>query len=153
MADMDEPRDKSQPAPGGAPPGERPIALRVKQTRRKWPYVLFGVVVVLPIALLTAWTEVALHWPYSAGNRAGFIQKFSQKGWVCKTYEGELSMVSVPGAVPEKFVFSVHDDSVAQQITKLMGSRVALAYQEHRGIPNSCFGDTKYFVVGVKPLP
>ena len=124
-----------------------------KRRRRKWPFVLFGILVVLPIAVLAIWTAISLNWSYSVGNRAGYIQKFSQKGWVCKTWEGEIAMVNVPGAAQERFAFSVRDDSVAAQITRLMGSHVSITYAQHRGIPNSCFGDTQYFVTAVKAVP
>ena len=120
--------------------------------RRKWPWILFGVLVVLPVILLAMWTAVALHWSYSEGNRAGFVQKFSRKGWLCKTWEGEIAMVNMPGAVQEKFPFTVREDSIAAKLTSLMGDRVSITYQEHPGIPLSCFGDTRYFVVDVKPV-
>lgn len=128
--------------------GERAPAPRRK---RHWGLILIGVFVVLPIAALILWTAIALNWSYSEGRRVGFVQKFSEKGWVCKTWEGELAMTPVPGAVPEKFQFSVRDDSVAHQIQRLMGSRVAITYEEHRGIPSRCFGDTQYYVTAVRP--
>ena len=121
--------------------------------RRRWMLIVFGVVVVVPMLLLAAWTTLTLHWTYSSGERAGFIQKFSQKGWVCKTWEGEIAMVNMPGAAQERFAFTVRDDSVARKITSLMGSRVALDYQQHRGVPGTCFGETEYFVTGVKTVP
>jgi hypothetical protein len=126
------------------------IASRSK--RRRWPYILFGVVILLPALTLAVWTTIALSWSYSRGERAGFIQKFSQKGWVCKTWEGEIAMVNMPGAAQERFAFSVRDDSVASQITHLMGSRVALVYEQHKGLPGSCFGETEYFVTAVKAV-
>ncbi len=117
---------------------------------RRWPWILFGVVVVLPAAVFAAWTAIALNWSYSEGNRSGYIQKFSHKGWLCKTWEGELAMVNVPGALQEKFPFTVRDDSVAAMLTSLMGDQVSITYHEHPGVPLSCFGETRYFVVGVK---
>ncbi|MFA6120567.1 MAG: hypothetical protein WCT35_02160 [Sideroxydans sp.] len=111
----------------------------------------------IPLALVTivaavfaAYTWVALTWNYSEGERAGFMQKLSKKGWLCKTWEGELSLVALPGAAPEKFLFTVREDAVAEKINKLVGQRVALVYAEHKGIPTSCFGDTAYFVSDVK---
>jgi hypothetical protein len=94
-----------------------------------------------------------LHWTYSSGERAGFVQKFSHKGWLCKTWEGEIAMVNMPGAAQERFAFTVRDDSVANVITRLMGSRVALTYEQHRGVPGSCFGDTEYYVTAAKAVP
>jgi hypothetical protein len=120
---------------------------------RKWVLIVLGVVVVVPAALLAAWTAIALKYSYSRGERAGYIQKFSEKGWVCKTWEGQIAMVNVPGANQERFDFSVRDDSVAAQITRLMGSRVAITYDQHRGVPGTCFGETEYFVTAVKPVP
>ncbi|MEP6731422.1 MAG: hypothetical protein ABJE10_12320 [bacterium] len=124
-----------------------------KSGRRRWILIVFGVVVVVPAALLAAWTAIALHWAYSEGNRAGYIQKFSHKGWVCKTWEGELQTSNIPGSAPQLFTFSVRDDNVAKQITQLMGSRVSMTYQEHKGVPGSCFAETNYFVTGVKVVP
>jgi len=115
--------------------------------------------VTIPLALVTlvaavfaAYTWVALTWNYSEGERAGFMQKLSKKGWLCKTWEGELSLVALPGAAPEKFLFTVRDDVVADKINKLVGQRVALVYAEHKGVPTSCFGDTPYFVSDVKAV-
>ena len=124
-----------------------------KRRRRRWPLIAFGVVVVVPALMLAAWTAITLHWTYSSGERAGFIQKFSQKGWVCKTWEGEIAMVNMPGAAQERFSFTVRDDSVAKEVTRLMGTRVALDYQQHRGVPSTCFGETDYYVTGVKAVP
>jgi hypothetical protein len=125
----------------------------VKRHRRRWPWVVLAVVVVIPTLMMFAWAELALNWTYSAGSRAGFIQKFSQKGWLCKTWEGEIAMVNMPGASQERFAFSVRDDSIAKEITRLMGSRVSIDYQQHRGVPGTCFGETEYYVTGVKVLP
>ncbi len=102
--------------------------------------------------LATAWFWFFLAWNYSTGERAGWIQKFSQKGWVCKTWEGEMAMVTMPGTAQEKFLFTVRDDAVAEKINKVMGKRVALHYQEKVGLPTSCFGETRHYVNGVVPI-
>ena len=104
------------------------------------------------IALLgvVLWVLLAYHWAYSSGERVGFVQKLSTKGWLCKTWEGELAMVNLPGQVSERFEFTVRDDAVAARITAALGQRVSLSYDEHRGLPTSCFGDTAYFVTDVK---
>jgi hypothetical protein len=107
----------------------------------------FAVLSMLLAFALYIWA--VLSWSYSEGERAGFLQKVSYKGWVCKTWEGELSLVAIPGAAPEKFLFTVRDDVVAQQLNEVAGKRVTLKYEQHRGLPTSCFGDTDYFVVGV----
>jgi hypothetical protein len=112
----------------------------------------YAVATLVVIALLAAaYVWVALTWSYSSGERAGFMQKMSHKGWLCKTWEGELSMVAMPGTTPEKFLFTVRDSAVAAAIEKTMGSRVTLTYEQHKGLPTSCFGETEYFVVSVKP--
>ena len=97
-----------------------------------------------------AYVWLALSWSYSSGERAGFLQKLSHKGWVCKTWEGELSLVALPGAAPEKFLFTVRDDGVAARINAAVGKRVALNYEQHKGLPGSCFGETEYFVTDLK---
>ena len=109
--------------------------------------------VVLPVvviaALLAAWLWIATSWSFSTGERAGWVQKFSNKGWLCKTWEGELALVSLPGSTAEKFYFTVHNDEAARQITRYIGKRVALHYEEKVGLPTSCFGETRHFVTGV----
>ena len=107
----------------------------------------FAVLSVLLAFALYIWA--VLSWSYSEGERAGFLQKVSYKGWICKTWEGELSLVAIPGAAPEKFLFTVRDEAVAQQLNEVAGKRVTLKYEQHRGLPTSCFGDTDYFVVDV----
>lgn len=92
----------------------------------------------------------ALSFSFSEGERAGYVQKFSKKGWVCKTWEGELAMVSLPGTLAETFRFSVRDDAVAKVINDSIGRRVALSYEQHKGLPTDCFGETEYFVRGAK---
>jgi hypothetical protein len=107
--------------------------------------------IVLAAALLvTGYTLAALTWSYSSGERAGYVQKFSRKGWLCKTWEGEMALVAMPGTVAEKFQFTVRDDAVAERINETLGQRVSLTYDQHVGIPSSCFGETDYFVAGVR---
>ena len=115
--------------------------------RAKW--IIAGIIVV-PILGFALYTWSALTFTYSKGERAGYVQKFSKKGWLCKTWEGELAMVSMPGTMSEKFLFTVRDDKVADYINNSLGKRVALSYQQHVGIPTSCFGETEYFVTAVK---
>jgi hypothetical protein len=109
----------------------------------------FVIGLVVLIALAAGYFAIVLNWSYSKGERAGWVQKFSNKGWVCKTWEGELALVSLPGSTAEKFYFTVHDDKVAQQISRDIGKRVSLHYEEKVGLPTSCFGETRYFVNGV----
>ena len=103
--------------------------------------------------LVSGYFWAALSWSYSSGERAGWVQKISKKGWLCKTWEGELALVSLPGSAVEKFYFTVHDDAVAQQITQVIGRRVSLHYEEKVGLPTSCFGDTRHFVTSVTVTP
>ena len=112
--------------------------------------LIIAAAIVAPVLLLVLYTWSALSWSYSSGERAGYVQKFSRKGWVCKTWEGELAMVAVPGSTPEKFYFTVRSDSVAGLINQSLGKRVALHYNQHKGVPTSCFGETEYFVSDVK---
>ncbi len=111
-------------------------------------WLLIVVAVALVVFVLYTWS--ALHWSYSTGDRAGYVQKFSNKGWIFKTWEGELAMVSMPGTNPEKFYFSVREDSVATMINQLLGRRVALHYEQHVGVPVNWFGETEYYVVSVR---
>ncbi|MBL8023970.1 MAG: hypothetical protein JNK54_06775 [Elusimicrobia bacterium] len=96
------------------------------------------------------WSWGSLHFVFSTGERAGFVQKFSKKGWIFKTWEGELSMVNLPGAVPEIFKFTVRDEKVVPLIEDTMGRRVVLTYNQHRGVPPEIFGETAYFVFRVR---
>jgi hypothetical protein len=117
----------------------------------KQAFLRIGFTVVL-IAVLGfgGWTWATLTYNYSDGERAGYVQKLSRKGWICKTWEGELALVNLPGAMPEIFYFSVRDDAVAKRIQQSVGKRVALSYEQHIGIPTTCFGDTQYFVVNIQ---
>ncbi|WP_090131697.1 hypothetical protein [Limnohabitans sp. Rim11] len=112
----------------------------------------FFLVVLGALALFALYIFIALNWSYSTGERAGFLQKVSNKGWICKTWEGELSLVAMPGAAPEKFLFTVRDEAIVQKITAAAGKRVTLNYEQHKGLPTSCFGDTDYFVTGVTEI-
>ena len=114
--------------------------------------LIFAGLAALIVLVLGIWTLITLNYTYSSGERAGYVQKISQKGWVCKTWEGEIAMANLPGAMPQIFEFSVRDDAVAAEISKLAGQRVSLTYEEHPGIPTSCFGETPYFIVKVTPI-
>jgi hypothetical protein len=110
----------------------------------------FWIVLLLLIALPALYFWAMWSWSYSSGERAGWVQKLSHKGWLCKTWEGELALVSMPGAASEKFLFTVHDEATAEAINQAMGRRVSLHYEEKVGLPTSCFGDTRHFVTGVR---
>jgi hypothetical protein len=119
----------------------------LRNRRRRWPYAL--VIVLLGFA---AYTALAMWWSYSEGERVGILQKLSRKGWVCKTHEGELALYVISGVTPQIWSFTVRDAAVARRLNDSLGSRVRLHYQEHRGLPSSCFGDTAYFVDSVQAV-
>jgi hypothetical protein len=108
------------------------------------------IVIGLPVIVFLLWMTVALNYSYASGERAGFLQKISKRGWVCKTWEGDLQLTALPGAAPEKFYFSVRSDSIAEVLNTLAGKQVVLTYEQHKGLPGSCFGDTEYFVTGAR---
>ena len=105
------------------------------------------------VLIAAGWTWLTLSWAYSVGERAGVLQKFSRKGWICKTYEGEVAQYVVGGVAPQIWYFSVRDEAVAQQLFKAVGQNVQLRYREHRGIPTNCFGDTPYFAESFTIIP
>jgi hypothetical protein len=117
---------------------------------RRWLWMTLVVLVVAPGAVFSLWTALALGFTFSTGERAGYVQKLSKRGWLCKTWEGELAMVNLPGTAPEIFEFSVRSDSVAEVLEGSMGKRVSISYAQHKGVPTSCFGDTEYFITRVR---
>ena len=142
MADTPEVADTPPPAPTPAP------APAKKHHRGR---NLLLLLILIPAVIIALWSWVALGYAYSRGERAGYVQKLSKKGWLCKTWEGELAMVNLPGSVtPQIFNFTVRSDSIAQMIETDLGKRVSLTYEEHRGVPSSCFGETDYFVTNVR---
>ncbi len=108
-----------------------------------------AIVALIALALAALYLFLALRWSYSSGERAGYVQKFSKKGWVCKTWEGQIAMATLPGVMPELFNFTVRDEAVAARIKADLGNRVVLSYDQHLGLP-SCFGDTAYWVKSVQ---
>jgi hypothetical protein len=105
------------------------------------------------IAALTGFTWLTLHWSYSDGERAGFVQKFSRKGWLCKTWEGEMALVTLPGTISEKFLFTVRDAAVAAKLNANIGRRMRVHYEQRKWVPSSCFGDTEFFVTDAQVAP
>ncbi len=114
----------------------------------KWIFWL----ILLPVVLLGLYTWASLSWVYSDGERIGYVQKLSHKGWVCKTWEGELVLVTVPGTQAEKFYFTVRDPAVISQVNQLAGERVRVMYKEHKGVPSTCFGETTHYVYAVEEV-
>jgi hypothetical protein len=125
-----------------APHATTVIASRQIRRRRWWPWVLL----LLIAAAAAAYPYATLHWAYSDGERVGVLQKLSRKGWLCKTWEGELALYVVTGVAPQIWSFTVRDDQIANQLNAELGQRVRLHYEEHRGVPSNCFGDTQFFV-------
>lgn len=112
----------------------------------------FLAILVSVIVVFSLYTWITLSWSYSTGERAGLLQKFSKRGWLCKTWEGEHLLTTLPGVVPEKFLFTVRDDQLASQLSAHAGQRLVLKYSQHKGVPSSCFGDTEYFVESFEVL-
>jgi hypothetical protein len=139
MADTPDTPDTTAPPVTPAP---------VKKKHRKVFIVLF-VLLLVPVVIIALWIWVSLGYTYSSGERAGYVQKISKKGWICKTWEGELAMANLPGTMPQIFAFTVRNDSIAKVIEQNAGKQVSLTYDQHRGVPTTCFGETEYFVTGV----
>jgi hypothetical protein len=108
--------------------------------------------ILVPALGFALWAWATLSFSYSKGERSGFLQKFSEKGWICKTWEGELAVTTFPGSTPEIFYFTVRDPKVVPEIQSRLGQRVSLAYAEHRFVPTSCFGETAYFASGARTI-
>jgi hypothetical protein len=132
-------------APSGTPAPPRRFA------RRHWGKLTILGLIGIPLVAVGLWAAVAMSYTYSTGTRTGYVQKLSRKGWVCKTWEGEIAMATAPGVSPQIFTFTMRNDSLAQALSLDMGKgRVAVEYDEHRGLPTSCFGDTPYFVTAYR---
>jgi len=125
--------------------------LNTSEIKSKAIKTIVGLVVVV-IVLAGGYLYAVLNWSFSKGDRIGYVQKFSEKGWICKTWEGELQMPPVPGALSEKILFSVRDKAVISKLQSALGKRVSLSYGQHKGIPTKCFGESEYFIVDVKVL-
>ena len=137
------------PEPIAEAPAAPAAPLHVKKKRSKLLLIPL-VILLIPAVIIALWIWIALGWTYAKGERAGYVQKISKKGWLCKTWEGELAMANLPGTMPQIFAFTVRDDSIAHLIEQDAGKQVSLTYEQHRGVPTSCFGETEYFVTGVQ---
>lgn len=146
MTSPDQPESGDTPEPPSAIP---PVRRRWWHRWKLWLAVLLA----LPVVLFALYTVGALSWSYSEGQRAGYLQKFSRKGWFCKTWEGELALTTVPGVAPTLWSFTVRRDETARQVNIALGRRVVVYYREHRGIPSTCFGETSYFVDSIRIVP
>jgi hypothetical protein len=140
----------SEVPPSGAEASAPPP---VPPPRKRWWHhwrAILAVILLTPVVLFAAYTFIVVNWSYSDGERAGTLQKFSRKGWLCKTWEGELMQPTAPGVAPTIWDFTVRDDETARRLDAGLGLRVVLHYKEHKGIPWSCFGDTRYWVDRVR---
>lgn len=139
------------PPDAASPPArEEVVEPRRSFLRRHWGKTAIAAVILLPALVFTIWAGIALSFSYSDGNRVGYVQKLSRKGWLCKTWEGELQISNIPGSAPILFQFTVRSDSVAHAIEALAGRQLQIHYKEHRGVPSRCFGETNYFVDAVR---
>lgn len=120
--------------------------------RRRLSRLILGVVL-LAVLLGALWTWFSLSWSYSEGERAGILQKFSRKGWICKTYEGELALYVVGGIAPQIWHFSTRDEELAKKLSANVGRSIRLHYTEHRGIPTNCFAETPHFAESFVVVP
>ena len=139
MADTPE---NSEAPPAAAAPAP------VRKKHNKLLIILLSILLI-PVVIIALWIWVSLGYTYSTGERAGYIQKISKKGWICKTWESEIAMTPLPGATPQIFAFTVRNDSIAHVLEEYAGKQVSLTYEQHRGVPSSCFGETEYFVTKV----
>jgi hypothetical protein len=140
-------------APDPAPEPPALAAAGPQPPRRRWWQrwkLILVIAIITPILLFVVYTVSVLNWAYSEGERTGYIQKFSKKGWFCKTWEGELALATVPGVAPTLWNFTVRNDATARQINLALGRRVVVYYREHKGIPSRCFGETSYFVDSIR---
>ncbi|HEX9127875.1 MAG TPA: hypothetical protein VF850_01825 [Gemmatimonadaceae bacterium] len=128
---------------------ETPAAPTPATKKRNKALIVLLILILVPAVIISLWVWVTLGYTYALGERAGYVQKISKKGWLCKTWEGELAMANLPGTMPQIFSFTVRNDSIAHVIEQNAGKQVSLTYEQHRGVPTSCFGETEYFVIGV----
>lgn len=121
----------------------------VHRPRRRFGRAV-AVAIITLLLLLGIWGWWRYYYTYSIGYRYGLLQKFSKRGNLFKTYEGELVLSSVRGNanVPiasEKFYFSVADEAVASQLMGKEGHTVTLHYKQKKAAI-AWRGDTEYIV-------
>ena len=147
--------DETTPDPGSPPPADQPpepVEPRRGFFRQHWGKLTLMTLILGPLVVFSVWASIALSYDYSTGDRVGWVQKLSRRGWLCKTWEGELQMSNIPGSAPMLFAFTVRDDSIAGAIEQTAGRKVSLTYEQHIGVPTTCFGETEYFVTRVRVL-
>lgn len=120
--------------------------------RRKLELIWLSALLVLVLGF-AIYTTVVANYAYSTGSKAGYLKVFEQRGWLCKTHEGDLLITSAPGVPPETWSFSVRDKALAATLVPAVGKRVLVYYEEHRGVPTKCFGATDFIVDSVVVQP
>ena len=151
MADTPKDSEASDSLKESEAPAAVPAAPRAHKKRNIALTILISILLI-PAVIIALWIWVSLGYTYATGERAGYVQKISKKGWLCKTWEGELAMANLPGTMPQIFSFTVRSDSVAHIIEQNAGKQVSLTYEQHRGVPTACFGETEYFVTRVNRI-
>lgn len=157
--ERDKRADATPPPPPTPQPTPQPAALpetsppedRARRTKR-WAKKAVVWLVLGAALVFSVWAAVTLNYSYETGERTGFVRTLSKEGWICKTWEGELASAAPLDTVPRLFGFTVRSDSIARVIQQTIGERVALRYERHLGLPGRCFGETEYFVTGVRLL-
>jgi hypothetical protein len=129
---------------------DTPAAPKPSWRRRHWRLITIILAVLVPVVIFALWAWITLGYAYASEDRAGFVQKIAKRGWLCKTWEGELAMSNQPGAMPEIFKFTVRNDSLAHVLENNLGKRVTVTYEQHRGVPTSCFGETQDYITNVR---
>ena len=133
-----------------APVVDTPAAQKPSWRRRHWRLITFVLAIIVPLLLFAGWVGITLSYSYASEDVAGFVQKISRRGWLCKTWEGELAMANQPGAMPQIFKFTVRNDSLARVLENNLAKRVTVTYERHRGVPTSCFGETQDYITNVR---
>jgi hypothetical protein len=151
MADTPEESEAPSSPNESAPPVVKATPAPTHKKRNLALTILVSILLI-PAVIIALWIWVTLGYTYSTGDRAGYVQKISKKGWLCKTWEGEIAMANLPGTMPQIFAFTVRSDSIARVLEANAGKQVSLTYEQHRGIPTSCFGETEYFVTRVSRI-
>ena len=142
--------DTPEPATEPVVPPPPPAPQARKRHHRIRTIILL--ILIIPVVVVALWVWVAMGYTYASGDRAGYVQKISKKGWLCKTWEGELAMANLPGTMPQIFSFTVRNDSIANVLEQTIGKQVSVTYEQHKGLPTSCFGETEYFISRVNRI-
>jgi hypothetical protein len=129
---------------------DTPAAPNLSWRRRHWRLITIVLVILVPVLIISGWAWITLGYAYASEDRAGYVQKISRRGWLCKTWEGELATSNLPGAMPEIFKFTVRNDSLARILENNLGKRMTLRFEQHRGVPTSCFGETQSYITNVR---